>query len=71
MGRPRKAGRRLATLAKVAADPTTTWQPLQVDTWYGGGARDLLIASTTAVWRHNGLPVVPMRWAKQPKVPRA
>ena len=24
MGRPRKAGRRLATLAKVAADPTTT-----------------------------------------------
>ena len=62
MGRPRKAGRRLATLAKIAADPTTTWQSIQVETWYGGGARDLLIASATAVWRHSGLPVVPMRW---------
>jgi hypothetical protein len=62
IGRPRKAGRRLATLAKVAADPTTTWQSIQVETWYGGGARELQIASATAVWRHNGLPVVPMRW---------
>ncbi len=62
MGRPRKAGRRLATLAKVAADPATTWQSIQVETWYGSGARDLQVASATAVWRHNGLPVVPMRW---------
>ena len=62
MGRPRKAGRRLATLAKVAADAATVWQPLHVEHWYGGGARDLLIASAAAVWRHNGLPVVPMRW---------
>ena len=62
MGRPRKAGRRLATLAKVAADPTTTWHSIQVEIWYGGGARDLQVASATAVWRHNGLPVVLMRW---------
>ena len=40
MGRPRKAGRRLATRAKVAADPATTWRSIQVETWYGGGARD-------------------------------
>ena len=62
MGRPRKAGQRLATLAKVAADAATVWQPLHVEHWYGGGTRDLLIASATAVWRHNGLPVVPIRW---------
>ena len=34
MGRPRKAGRRLATLAKVSADPATTWRSIQVETWY-------------------------------------
>ncbi len=62
IGRPRKAGRRLATLAKVAADTATAWQAVRVEHWYGGGARNLLIASATAVWRHNGLPVVPMRW---------
>ena len=73
MGRPRKAGQRLATLAKVAADAGTVWQPLHVEHWYGGGARDLLIASTTAVWRHNGLPVVPIRWVliRDPKKPDA
>ena len=73
MGRPRKAGQRLATLAKVVADATTVWQPLHVEHWYGGGARDLLIASATAVWRHNGLPVVPIRWVliRDPKKPDA
>ena len=73
MGRPRKAGQRLAALAKVAADAGTVWQPLHVEHWYGGGARDLLIASTTAVWRHNGLPVVPIRWVliRDPKKPDA
>ncbi len=62
MGRPRKAGRRLATLARVAADTTTPWQVRRVEDWYGGGARDLQIASATAAWRHHGLPVVPIRW---------
>ena len=61
-GRPRKAGQRLATLAKVAADAATVWQTLRVDHWYGGGARDLQLASATAVWRHYGLPAVPIRW---------
>ena len=62
MGRPRKAGQRLATLAKVSTDAGTVWQPHHVEHWYGGGARELLIASASAVWRHNGLPVVPIRW---------
>ncbi len=62
MGRPRKAGRRLATLARVAADTATPWLVLRVEDWYGGGARDLQIVSATAVWHHHGLPVVPIRW---------
>ncbi len=73
MGRPRKAGQRLATLAKLAADAATVWQPLHVEHWYGGGAHELLIASATAMWRHNGLPVVPIRWVliRDPKKPGA
>ena len=62
MGRPRKAGRRLATLARVAADTATPWLVLRVEDWYGGGARDLQIVSATAVWHHHGLSVVPIRW---------
>jgi hypothetical protein len=30
--------------------------------WYGAGERAIEIASGTAVWRHAGLPVVPIRW---------
>ena len=73
MGRPRKAGQRLATLAKVATDAGTVWQPLHVEHWYGGGTRELPIATATAVWRHNGLPVVPIRWVliRDPKKPDA
>ena len=33
MGRPRKAGRRLATLARVAADTATPWRVLRVEDW--------------------------------------
>lgn len=61
-GRPRKAGQRLATLAKVAGEAATVWQAIRVEHWYGGGARDLQVASATAVWRHYGLPTVPIRW---------
>jgi hypothetical protein len=61
-GRPRKAGKRLPTLAKVAGDAATVWRALHVEHWYGGGAHDLQVASATAVWRHYGLPAVPMRW---------
>lgn len=30
--------------------------------WYEAGERMIEIASDTAVWRHGGLPVVPIRW---------
>ena len=30
--------------------------------WYGAGERVIEIASGTAVWRHGGMPVVPIRW---------
>jgi DDE superfamily endonuclease len=61
-GRPRTKGARLPTLAKVLADPTTPWQRVSVPDWYGEGARVVEICSETAVWRHAGLPVVPIRW---------
>src|SRR5215210_3422868 len=61
-GRPRIKGERLPTLAKVLADPTTAWQRVVVPDWYGEGERVVEICSETAVWRHAGLPVVPIRW---------
>src|SRR5919202_1826681 len=30
--------------------------------WYGGGRRDVDVATRTAVWYHTGLPPVPIRW---------
>jgi hypothetical protein len=62
IGRPRTKGERLPTLAKVLADQTTTWQRVVVPDWYGEGERVVEICSDTAVWRHSGLPVVPIRW---------
>ena len=61
-GRPRTTGARLPTLAKVLADRATPWQRVTVPDWYGEGARVVEICSETAVWRHSGLPVVPIRW---------
>ena len=61
-GRPRTKGKRLPTLAAVLADPATAWQRVTVPGWYGGGERDIEISTNTAVWRHGGMPVVPIRW---------
>ena len=55
-------GERLPTLAEVLADKTTRWQRVTVPGWYGEGERAVEIHSGTAVWRHAGLPVVPIRW---------
>jgi hypothetical protein len=46
----------------VLANQATPWQRVTVPDWYGEGERVLEICSDTAVWRHNGLPVVPVRW---------
>jgi hypothetical protein len=62
LGRPRTKGERLPTLAKVLADQTTAWQRVVVPDWYGEGERVVEICSETAVWRHSGMPVVPIRW---------
>jgi DDE superfamily endonuclease len=60
-GRPRIKGDRQPTLAARLADPASVWQRCQVS-WYGGSAREVELASGTAVWYHGGLPVVPIRW---------
>ena len=62
IGRPRKKGARLPTLFDLLADESTSWQALVVQGWYGAGERAIEITSATAVWRHGGLPVVPIRW---------
>jgi hypothetical protein len=61
-GRPRTKGERLPTLAEVLTNETTRWQRLTVPGWYGEGDRVVEIYSDTAVWRHAGMPVVPIRW---------
>jgi hypothetical protein len=61
-GRPRKKGKRLATLRHLLHHKTTRWQRLTVPGWYGEGARVIEICSRTAVWYHTGLPPVPIRW---------
>jgi len=62
VGRPRTKGKRLANLSDVLTDPATAWQRVTVPGWYGSGERDIEISTNTAVWRHGGLPVVPIRW---------
>jgi DDE superfamily endonuclease len=62
VGRPRTKGARLPTLSEVLTARDTPWQALRVPGWYGAGERAIEIASATAVWRHGGLPVVPIRW---------
>lgn len=62
MSRPRKVGKRLATLKSVLDDPKTIWQQVTIEGWYGGRACELQLASDTAVWYHTGLPTVPIRW---------
>jgi hypothetical protein len=60
-GRPRKKGARQPTLAKRLTDPATVWQSITA-AWYGGTTRTVELASETAVWYHNGLPPVAIRW---------
>ncbi len=62
IGRPRKKGRRLPTLKQVAADPTTAWQAVTVQGWYGEARRAVELVSGVCVWYHTGLPAVPLRW---------
>lgn len=62
MGRPRKKGARLPTLAAVLANPETVWQTTTVPNWYGWGPTQVELTSAPAVWYHSGMPAVPIRW---------
>jgi len=64
VGRPRTKGARLPNLANVLADRDTPWMRVTVPGSYGEGDRAVEICSATAVWRHAGLPVlpIPLRW---------
>lgn len=61
-GRPRVKGKRLPSLAQVAADVATTWTSHVIPRWYGQVTRCIEIVSGTAVWYHSGTPAVPLRW---------
>jgi len=61
-GRPRKKGARRPTLQQVLEDPQTQWTRLTVNSWYGGGAREVEVCTDTAVWYHTGLPPLMLRW---------
>ena len=61
-GRPRKKGKRLPTLEHVLEDAQTSWKKILVPNWYGEGRREVEITSATAVWYHNGMPPLPIRW---------
>jgi hypothetical protein len=62
LGRPRKKGKRLPTLEKIAEDKGTRWKRLTVQEWYGEKKRNIEITSNAAVWSHSGKPVLPIRW---------
>ena len=62
MGRPRKKGQRLPKLAEVLKDERTVWHRATVDNWYGQGSTEIEFTSSTAIWYHNGMPAVPIRW---------
>lgn len=61
-GRPRKKGQRLPTLQSVLEDAQTRWKKVVVPNWYSQARREVEITSATAVWYHNGLSPLPIRW---------
>src|ERR671912_451579 len=61
-GRPRTKGARLPNLSEVLTRTSTRWRRVTVPGWYGEGDRVVEFCSATAVWRHGGLPIVPIRW---------
>ena len=67
IGRPRTKDVWLPPLAATLAAKDTRWRRLPVSGWYEGGARVSEIASATAVWRHGGLPVRPIRSHAHPR----
>ncbi len=61
-GRPPATGKRLPNLSTVLTDAATEWQRVSVPSWYGEGERSVELHTATALWRHAGRPIVPIRW---------
>lgn len=61
-GRPPIKGKRLNKLSALLNDRGLSWQRCRVSLWYGRTNRTVEIASGTAIWYHNGMPPVPIRW---------
>src|SRR5204862_7216129 len=74
-GRPRVKGTRLPTLTERLADPTTAWQRVVIQGWYGRTQHRLDVATGTALWHHPGrrVPIrgVPVRDGECAKEPQA
>ncbi len=62
IGRPRRNGERLPTLAQRLLNSQTPWKMLIVQGWYGGTKRRVEVTTGVAVWSHPGRPIVPLRW---------
>ena len=62
VGRPAKKGPKLPKLKQVLVDPKTSWHPLTEANWSGHGPGQVEICTDPAVWYHNGMPAVPIRW---------
>lgn len=60
-GRPRVKGARQPTLAARLLDVTTTWTEHK-RAWYGRATKTVRLARGEALWYHNGLPPVSIRW---------
>lgn len=61
MGRPRIKGTRQPTLAARLVDDTTVWSETAL-AWYARTTKTVRLASGKALWYHNGLPPVSIRW---------
>jgi hypothetical protein len=62
MGRPRKKGKRLATLQQVLQEQKTAWTLVTVPRWYSQHERQVEIVSSCCLWYHSGMPPVPIRY---------
>ncbi len=61
-GRPRIKGARRPSPEQRLDDPTTKWEKVKVENWYGGGTREVEVYSETCLWGTTGKPYVPVRW---------
>ena len=61
-GRPRLKGRRLPSLQDGLSNRKTRWTKLIVQNWYGCTERTMEFCSGTAIWYHDELPPVSIRW---------